>query len=289
MSEMKDRLVFHIGHSAGFYSEFNNMVLAIVYCERHGIDFELYSEDANFKVDKGWNDYFEPFCPERKSVLHHYINKRFEAPKGGRRKALYDIYKTICPHAYLTCDLWNQFRHIDKLEISTEETALLSQEVIKRIYHFNPRTQLKINQLSSALSIQGPYVGFHLRGGDKVAEHALMDIETYISKAESISNIRQGFIYTDDYRYYEAAQKNFPEWTFFTLAKPSDMGYFHNDFLKLDKYQKSEKLINMFASMELLSNADYAICTYSSNPGMFLGMRMGDRAIGVDFEKWIIW
>ena len=41
--------------------------------------------------------------------------------------------------------------------------------------------------------------------------------------------------------------------------------------------------------MELLSRASITFCTYSSNIGMFLGMRMGDRAIGVDMDNWMIW
>lgn len=41
--------------------------------------------------------------------------------------------------------------------------------------------------------------------------------------------------------------------------------------------------------MELLSNASLSFCTYSSNIGMFLGMRMGKRAVGVDLDHWMIW
>lgn len=286
---MRDKLIFHIGHSAGFYSEFNNMVLAIVYCKLHNIDFEMYSKDANFGFNDGWRDYFLPFCKEHNSVIHHYINKRFESPKGGKRKLLYDVYRSVFPHNYLTCDLWNQFRHIDQTELSTTETICLSRDVINQIYKFNTATQKKIDGLIASIEMEGPYVGFHLRGGDKVEEHALMGIDAYIAKAESVSNIRQGFIYTDDYRYYESACNHFPQWRFYTLANKTDKGYFHQEFLKLSSQQRSEQLIKMFASMELLSQSDHAICTYSSNPGMFLGMRMGERAIGVDFDNWMIW
>lgn len=68
----KDKLIFHLGHSAGFYSEFNNMVLAILYCKQHSIDFRLYSADANFGIRKGWRDYFLPFCAEKKSNTSFY-------------------------------------------------------------------------------------------------------------------------------------------------------------------------------------------------------------------------
>ena len=64
-------LVFHIGSDAGFYSELNNMILAIIYCLRWNIRFTLYSADANFKHNNGWTDYFLPFCEEITDDFHH--------------------------------------------------------------------------------------------------------------------------------------------------------------------------------------------------------------------------
>ena len=46
----KDKCIFYIGHSSGFFAEFNYMVLAIIYCLVHNIQFKLYSSmnDINF-------------------------------------------------------------------------------------------------------------------------------------------------------------------------------------------------------------------------------------------------
>jgi len=39
-----------------------------------------------------------------------------------------------------------------------------------------------------------------------------------------------------------------------------------------------------------LNKAQIFIGTYSSNPGMYLGMRMPkNKTVGVDFDKWLIW
>lgn len=136
----KRQLVFHLGHSAGFYSEFNNMVLAILYCHKHNIDFKLYSADANFRVKNGWQDYFLPFCNESHNPVHHYINHRFEAPKGGKRKLICSLYRFIFPNTLLTSDLWNSFRHIDHEELTTSEVQQYSSDIINKIYRFNPST-----------------------------------------------------------------------------------------------------------------------------------------------------
>jgi hypothetical protein len=52
------KLYFHLGVNAGFFSEFNYLLLAMLSCLENHIQFVLYSADANFKVDKGWDDFF---------------------------------------------------------------------------------------------------------------------------------------------------------------------------------------------------------------------------------------
>ena len=61
------RFVYHLGGDSGFFSEYNNMILAILYCLDKKIRFSIYSKDANFKYKEGWNDYFSPFV--RREVI----------------------------------------------------------------------------------------------------------------------------------------------------------------------------------------------------------------------------
>ena len=44
------RLLYRIGSDAGFFSEYNNMVLAMVYCQRNNMRFLLSSYGANFSL-----------------------------------------------------------------------------------------------------------------------------------------------------------------------------------------------------------------------------------------------
>ena len=265
------------------------MVIAILYCRRHNIDFSIYSADANFRIKKGWQDYFLPFCSESHNPVHHYINHRFDAPKGGKRKMLYDVYKKLFPNTYLTSELWNDFRHIDHSELTTAEVQQNSAAIIDEIYRFNPSTKEQIDNLISTLNLDKPYIGFHVRGGDKQFEHELLTTDIYIKKAEQHTNIRQALISTDDYKNYEILCQQYPQWKFYTLTPKSNQGYSQKQFNKLTPTQKYNELLVLFASVELLSHAELTLCTFSSNIGMFLGMRMGNRAIGVDMDKWMIW
>lgn len=286
---MKQKLIFHAGHSTGFYSEFNNMVLAILYCRRHNIDFELYSKDANFGQSKGWTDFFMPFCKETSNPIHHYINQRYEGPKGGNRKRLLDAYKMVHPHTFLTHDLWNDFRHISNTEMSPDEVRKAAGDIVSEIYRFNDVTLAEIKALMQKVTLDEPFIGFHVRGGDKIAENQLYNVESYVRKAEQMTDIRMGFVSSDDYRNVEEMRKRFPEWKFVSLTEESSLGYQQNAFNAADKISRRHDLINMMASMEYLCKAEMTFCTYSSNVGEFLGMRMGDRAIGIDYDSWMIW
>lgn len=286
---MKSKLIFHIGHSAGFYSEFNNMVLAILYCKKHNIDFVIYSQDANFGQKNGWTDFFLPFCKETKWAGHHYINQRYDNPKGGKRKLLLDAYKFIHPNTYLTPDLWNSFRHIDQTEMTTQDVRDCSKQIVEETYRFNPKTQKDIQALMQTIHIDEPYIGFHIRGGDKRFETQLIDATEYIKKAETITSIRTVFVSSDDYNNVDILRKKFPEWRFYTLTDEQSKGYNQQTYNTTDRKEKRHQLLNMFASMEYLRNAELTFCTFSSNVGIFLGMCMGNQAIGVDFDDWRIW
>ena len=285
---MKEKLVFHIGTIGGFYSEYNNMVLAMLYCRLHGIDFELYSKDANFGQGRGWADFFEPFCKEQSWWGFHYINKRYSDPEGWKHRLLLRIYRTLHPNVFLTQDLWDDIRSIDR-ELTRTELMSSSRQIINETYRFNERTRAEVAELMQRIDIKGPYIGFHIRGGDKTTEHDIIGVGQYMAAAERLSDIRTAFVYTDNYDFITALRQKYPEWTIHTLTEEDEHGYFHLEFIKLTPAQQRNKLLKMFASMEYLRKSEYAICTYSSNPGMFLGMDIGDRAKGVDFDEWRIW
>lgn len=125
---MKKTLIFHIGHSAGFYSEYNNMVLAILHCKKYHIDFKLYSEDANFGLKNGWTDFFLTFCNEVTDDFHHIYNKRF--PEKLQTVYLLRWIKSIC----------RAIKHFDKSLVIPYYSLFYDTKkirILKRKYHFN--------------------------------------------------------------------------------------------------------------------------------------------------------
>lgn len=297
-NSFKKKLVYHLGSEAGFFSEYNNMVLAMLYCLEHKIKFELYSKDSNFGYLKGWQDYFAPFCDETVDERHSKYNHRQPLKLSFAKQIETSIFKLFTGINYLTYDLWNRFHDKEfenvcfKSKILTNSEKILDNcsRLIELTWKYNKETQLKIEELIGLLELPKSYIGMHIRGGDKFIEYDKVEIEKYFEIAKRVSDLNDIFVLTDDYHVIIEMKKLYPDYNFFTLCNVDERGYYHNDFTGSDDGFKKKRLLRLFASVDVLSLSDCFIGTFSSNPGMYLGMRMPiEKVYGVDLDKWTIW
>lgn len=296
---LRKTLVYHFGQEAGFYSEFNNMVLGILYCYKHHLNFVLYSKDANFGFYNGWTDYFLPFCKEVTNSFHSKYNYRqpINIPKGLLYNIRKNLYKTLFHFNYYTYDLWNNFRCFDfEKETFTiddkKDMSLLDSAnyVINKILRYNGDSQAVIDELVRSVSLPSTYAGLHIRRGDKVIEHKNESIDNYIQKLKKYTDIKDVYVSTDSYEVFLYLRKFYPQYRFYSLVDETERGYFHQEFINKSVDFKKKATLKLFSSIEILSRAEYCIGTFNSNIGMFLGMLMPNgRMIGVDYDCWRIW
>jgi hypothetical protein len=295
----RKKLVYNLGSEAGFFSEFNNMILAMLYCLKYQIKFELYSYGANFGFEKGWLDYFLPFCDESDDTRNSKLNIRQpEQSLSFRKKVKVFYFKLITGTDYLTYELWNNFHNksfkdeffnIPELNIHGFANEACRQ-LIHLTWRYNRETKEQIDGIISKLNLPDNYLGFHIRGGDKHIEYEKIDISRYIEIAEKHSSLRYAFVLSDDYRIIMELKNNYPDWIFFSLCDVNERGYYHSSFSNSDPVDKKLNMIKLFASIDILSKSQHFIGTFSSNPGMYLGMRMRKENIhGVDMDEWTIW
>jgi hypothetical protein len=56
------------------------------------------------------------------------------------------------------------------------------------------------------------------------------------------------------------------------------------------KEDRKRYILKLLASIEIISNSKLFIGTFSSNIGMYMGMRMpSDKIISIDLPEWQIW
>lgn len=318
----KKKLIYNFGSRYGFFSEYNNMILCYLYCLCNNIDFVLFDSNCRFSEQHDYLDYFIPFCATDRHSFNKYYNRRdFFGEMGWKsmvkdlfsRSKSYDVFplkrmqlrlfgdvfKKIYGFNFYTYELFasarnrqleHQYFHYDDISIDGDLQDSC-RKIIDRLWVYKPNVEEKVRQYVRSVSMPKEYVGIHIRRGDKVIEYDLQDTDKYMSLLEMHSDLRVAFVLTDDYGVFLKLKANYPKWEFRTLCEESERGYFHKDFMaQTDIGAIATRHIKLFASMDILSKAQVFVGTFSSNPGMYLGMRMEKgRVFGVDFENWRIW
>jgi len=290
--------VFHLGANAGFFSEYNNMILAMLYCLKNKIKFVLYSKTANFGVNNGWSDYFHSFCEENENLFHAKYNYRYPIKLSSEIEGIINSYKSENYIDYLTYELWNLFRNKDfeedhyeipELDINGDIIHACSI-LIELTWNYNQLTSDCINNLAEKLELPSNYIGLHIRAGDKSIESELKPVDAYIDKVNTLTNIKDAFVLTDDYTIIEELRKKHLDWNFYTLCEEQERGYIHNKFMRSNSEIKMSHLFKLFLSVDILAISNYFIGTFTSNVGMYLGMKMPKgKCYGIDINEWHIW
>ncbi len=298
-NSFKKKLVFRLGADSGFFSEYNNMVLGMLYCLKHKIRFVLNSNFANFKIEQGYTDFFTPFCEEDSRWIHDYYNYRPHMQQGRRQAFTAQFLKHLYQVDYLTQDLWDFFheRVFEKETFAIPELGIsgnlldATQVIINNVvWKYNEEVSQAVTTITAKLKLPENYVGLHIRAGDKFMEGEILSPSLYMTAAMEQSDCRNAFILTDDYAVIRQTKTAFPDWKLYTLCREEEAGFSNAAFVKATPAFRKEKMVNLFASMDILASAEKFIGTFSSNPGMFLGMRMGQtKCVGMDLKEWLIW
>lgn len=288
------KLIHHFGTGNGFYSELNSLLFSTLFCLQNKLRLELYSKDAAFTFGNGWTEYFKPFCPEFK---YDYIGKRISRDyiNNHRDKHLCYLYKIFTRNDILNDIYWycrsgwfehNHF-HIPELGIDGDIRQAM-KVIIPIVYRFNDKYSATIVKFIEDLKLPNDFISLHVRAGDKVTERKLITPQNYLEKAKLHSDCHNIFVATDDYRIFEQLRDNNPEYTFYTSTSPEDKGNNTELFFGTSQENIRRNLVEMFSSVEIFLRSKIFIGTYSSNPGMFVGMQLDDKMIGMDFDNWLI-
>jgi hypothetical protein len=292
-------LVFRVGIQAGLYSEINHMFLAILFCLKNKIRFVLSSRDNNFAYDKGWQDYFLPFCEESYSAIHLKYNARsYQISPTIPNIIKTKIIRKALKVDYLTQDIWNFIRDakfqnetfdFSELEISGNLVNAL-HIVVNHIWHFQPEIQQEIDTRIQSLNLSAEYVGVHLRGGDKATEAKVSPFYDYIQYIKKVSALKELFVFTDDYKNIIELKSSFPDYHVYTFCKEGEKGFSEGAYNLLHKEAKREITIKVLTDSEMLYKSSVFVGTMSSNVGLFIGMRRNARLwYGIDANQWRMW
>ena len=293
-SSFKKIMIFHIGIDAGFFTEYTYMIHAMLYCLQHKIQFRLYSSDANFGYEKGWNDYFALFCEEVREQFHHTCNTHrlpswralMRDKKLPKTKLLKWKLKVTCKNtagkvlAFLTYGrpvLLNsqikfnpaQHFHIPELDINGDYLHAFGK-LTEITWKLNETTAEECRRLADSLQLPQEYAGCQIRGGDKITETSLLPPEHYIRLIKETTAIRNVFVLTDDYRLFRQVQTLAPDIHWYTLCSPDEKGYVNNAFTQTAGESKQKQMERFLSSIQILMKASVFIGSITTGPSLFL-------------------
>ena len=303
------RLIFRVGDSGGFFSEYNCMILAMLYCLTHRIRFVLHSYRGNFAREEGWTDFFLPFCESthhrpiftyinmhgnfRPFGLHGKIQMQDGLWKWQLKKRFLNTlahgYNVFYPHTYLTQDLWDQFFYPFPLYDIPELTihgdiVQACHRLVQLTWCFNKKTMQEIQVLKDRLRLPSKYISCHIRGGDKFLEADLLTIEPYMERIKN-QLYNDIFVLTDDYNVIEQLTVQYPSYRWYTLCEKTERGYFHQSFSRTNGELRYKSLIKLLASVDVLVHSQRFIGTMTSNPSIFMDICRPDISESVDSDK----
>ncbi|WP_300729101.1 hypothetical protein [uncultured Bacteroides sp.] len=301
-------MIFHVGTAAGFFAEYTAMLNAMIYCLEHRIQFRLYADDANFGYHKGWNDYFESFCPEVHDKFHHKYNslalptfKRiFKYNKGGK---LFNVlkwkFKATCQQKVGSMITFLKYRKrillshhvvfkkadhytIPELGINGDYLQAL-RCMVDITWRMNDVVKAEIKELIENQNLPEEYIGCQIRGGDKITETQLVSPSYYIQliKGQTTKDV---FVLTDDYSIFQQARIEAPDFKWHTLCGPQEKGYVNSSFTSMNKDLKRQQMLRFLTSVEILRNARLFIGSITTGPSFFLLKMLYPHAVAVDFD-----
>lgn len=283
------RLIYQLTHR-GFCSELNQLLLAYLYCLDQGIEFRLSSRYWGAAHNKGWTDYFEPFCKEQNNRFTRIGTITRLPARIARRQRL---YKSFFRGTLFTHDVWDAMQAPDFLNKSFHlpdygidgDIFHAKQALLKQIYRLNSKTEQALREMAEP--IPTPYAAIHVRRGDKlISEAKPVELDDYIKTLQAVApDIKHVFLATDDYAVVSEFKERFPDYTVTTHCQPARQGYRQAQFNQGAPEQKRRETLDLMADIQCIAAARHFVGTFSSNIGRFVALMIGlDRCTSLDTE-----
>ena len=306
---MEKTKVLYCLTTRGLYSELFNLCLAIVFCKKMGYELCVNSFYWNAKLEKGWNDYFEPTLdcsnnpfPAQDKVYTNerpWIGKIYYKPKEFFsfyfRLILNYLYRILHPHHLLTKDIFEDMRSKKFIhDILGKEAFNLMATAFKEMYILNHVTKERIRQRKDGLRLPENYVGVHIRRGDKITSKEMQEIrlDKYVNTIINYKNISSNiYIATDDTSIInDIKERLFPHGFHVYYNNLNQCSGFNEAvFNNSSKQVRQEETLNVLLDMEVLIHSVYFIGTYTSNLSRVVPFFLGlDKCISLDNDWNII-
>lgn len=300
---MNKSTIIYCLSTRGLYSELFNLCLADVYAQKRHLALKLNTWLWNSRVDKGWQDYFEPTVACSNSPLSAqdrvytnekpWIGKIYYNPKAFYsfyfRLFLNQLYRCLHPTHLLTKDIFSDMRSEQFVhDVLGKDAFSMMLESFRRLYVLNDETSELIRQRKKALKLPESYIGVHIRRGDKITTHEMNDIhlDRYVNAILQYKSVSSNiYIATDDTSVVDYIQQKTAgqHFNIFYNFQNKSQGFDEQTFNQASKEARREETLNVLLDMDVLVHSSFFIGTYTSNLSRVVPFFLGlDRCVSLD-------
>lgn len=270
----------------GTYSELNVLALGIVYARTMGKEF--------FVDDRGWApshrlglaEFFDTtparwsgFSPHM-TAFRHSFRSRLSTLVFNSLSQQPTIPAANAFDEFMSAEFWRNTLGFSGDSMVNDWLFREKRLVFQNIYRFNAATQERISSVLQAFDVTRPYCAIHIRRGDKITTKEMQEINLAkyadaITK-QSLTNI---LVFSDEYSVFEELcgllKTRDSERKLVNCIDNSSAGFSEKHYRKMHAEDRVSAVTRMFAEMELMRNAQYLICTFSSNVSRFAALYVG--------------
>lgn len=265
------------GREIGLCAEFNNITETLVKCIASEIQFclEEVKEPKGIAVQKGWQDYFLPFCTEIPNTMTVLNRKSFYARK---YRAIRPVFRTILQHTTgCSSFLFDSIGHGWPAKINVKALShqrdfdSISGEVALALWKFNDKVSKDIG--GSAFGDERYDFAIHLRRGDKIQEFSYVSLDAYVEALEPWRDSGKSvFVASDDFseknRLCDLLVKDFSLSVTPTILDKKEninAGYDQKTFNDLPANIRQNKIVELLCEIEIMRQSGTFIGASTSN------------------------
>lgn len=280
--------IHQFGRGGGFCAEVIGLLKSMLTCLASETQLVVgtHPKGRGFSLGEGWGDYFMNLFPTKRTRISDLLN-RHVYPANSYIPDRVSRMAHAATRRLLRADLlqFDPLRLPERLTVRELGVDLgwwdACKLCIDLMWEMRPEVAEAVARTRLGFRIEQPYIGLHVRRGDKRSESSYVPLEAYVRKIVEIANPPRTVVIASDDAAESERLAALMERSFDvrSLASASDRGYDQARFNALPARQRWERTVRFIAELEILRDAEVLLVTTSSNVGAFLQYARAGRGI----------
>ncbi len=271
--------IHQFARGGGFCAETIGLLKSMLSCLSSDTQLIVgtHPEGRGFGLGQGWGDYFVNLFPTRRSRILDLANRHVYPANTYIPKPLARLAHAVTRRAF-------------GAELLQFDPAVLPDRLVRRelgvdldwweacrfcldlMWQMRPEVADAVASIRSGFAIKQPYIGIHLRRGDKSQEAGYVPLESYLARIGAIANPPTTVVIASDdakesHRLASMLDRSFDV---VSMARSQEAGYDQVSFNSLPAPERREKTIRFLTELETLRDAGVLLVSTSSNVGCLL-------------------